>query len=524
MNLYIWNMKKLVRASVFAAGLSLMACGGSGQQVKTTDPAGTTGAGTGTAKATDPGAGKTGAGAQGQAGKTGLSEDEFKVRELEAVKAPDYLDGIDKEAQDAFRDGVKAVVSAKPDYKAGAAKFKEAIAKDKGFLEAYFNLGMTLERQGKQNDALTVYQSALDANPESASANAYIAKIYLGKARTAKLLGNTAEHDDWMVKAKDLLDRVQAKASDDPAVNNAVALYYLSQGDLETAERYVKEVLYVDPTNVTGLNTRGLINLKQGKLLIAEWIFKNKVLQQDPASTEALTNLGYTYIMLGQRPLAMRYFKDALDQDPDNMDVRMNIAAMLLEHLNYAEANEHYARVLEVEPLNVEAHEGLCDSAFGMAGGAADPKAQLKKAIACYDDFVAKRPERGELYRRIADIYQIKLQDLDNAVKYFDLFLAKGNPSPEDKTKVEGIVKVLKDIIAKGGLKAMMPPEEPPPAPEGGEGEPTPEGDAAPAPAAEPTPEGDAAPAPEASPAPAEEEAPTPAPEEAPAQDAPTES
>ncbi|MEZ4268393.1 MAG: tetratricopeptide repeat protein [Myxococcota bacterium] len=45
-----------------------------------------------------------------------------------------------------------------------------------------------------------------------------------------------------------------------------------------------------------------------------------------------MTNLGYTYVQLQQRPLAMRYFNQALEQDPDNMEVRMNIAAMLLEH------------------------------------------------------------------------------------------------------------------------------------------------------------------------------------------------
>ena len=186
-------------------------------------------------------------------------------------------------------------------------------------------------------------------------------------------------------------------------MNNALALYWLLQGDVETASQKVKEVLYVEPRNVTGLNTRGLINLKEGKYLIAEWIFKNKVLSEDPNSTEALTNLGYTYIQLNQRPLAMRYFKKALAQDKENMEVRMNIAAMLLEHLNYEEAQGHYATVYKAQPLNMEALEGLCDATFGMGGLASDNKAQFLKGIDCYLTLIEKRPEKSGLYKRIAE-------------------------------------------------------------------------------------------------------------------------
>jgi tetratricopeptide (TPR) repeat protein len=392
--------------------------------------------------------------------KKELTDADFQVRNIEEVKAPRYLLGIEQEAQDLFRQGIVAVLAVPPRYKLGETKFRAAIAKDSKFMEAYFNLGMTLERQGMSDKALEIYNNALAASPDDVSAQAYIAKIYMGRASRAALLGDKGDYDSWLSKTKTLLDKLAPKEPENVTVNNALALYWLLQGDVETASQKVKEVLYVEPRNVTGLNTRGLINLKEGKFLIAEWIFKNKVLSEDPNSTEALTNLGYTYIQLNQRPLAMRYFKKALAQDAENMEVRMNIAAMLLEHLNYSESQMHYATVFKAQPLNMEALEGLCDATYGMGGLASDGKAQFLKGIDCYLTLIKKRPEKADLYKRLAETYQHKLggdvPELEKAVEYYTAYAAQANIDDAEKKKTGKLVAQLKDWISKGGLKAIL--------------------------------------------------------------------
>lgn len=393
-------------------------------------------------------------------------DDDFSVKKVEEVKAPVYLEDISRDAQDAFREGVKAVSTARPDLKLAESKFKLAAEKAPDFLEAYFNWGQALERQGKGDEALKVYRAALERNPNNASASAYIAKVYLGRARTERFLGREKEASGWLQQAKTLLDQLVSTDPANVAVNNAMALYHLMQDDIPTAERYVKEVLYVEPTNTTGLNTRGLINLKQDKLLMAKWVFENKVLREDPSSTEAHTNLGYTYIKLDQRPLAMRHFQQALEYDQDNMEVRMNIAAMLLQHLDYAKALEHYEIVLRQQPNNVEAKTGRCDAMFGLGGSAADKPAQFRSALGCYDKLVQDRPEKAALYKRVAQTYQNRLQDLDNAVKYYELYVTQANIDAAEKDLMGKTIKTLKDIIASGGLNAMMPNPEGDPFPE----------------------------------------------------------
>jgi len=423
------------------AGLALLACGSSGATTKVV-------------------AGGSAAEADRADGKTARDPsrpgaDDFTVREIEEVRAPVYLDEIDREAQDHFREGVRIVDSARPDYRLAAQKFQAAAEKDSTFLEAFFNWGMVLERTGDPDGALAVYQRALQANPGDPSAQAYISKIYLAKAREESHQGNTAEEERWMAESKRLLDALIASHPTNVAVNNAMALYFLSRDDVDTAERYVKEVLYVQPTNVTGLNTRGLINLKRGHYLLARWIFENKVLAEDPTSTEALTNLGYTYIRLEQRALAMRYFQRALEADPENMAVRMNIAAMLLEHLDYQSAFDHYEQVIAAQPANHEARAGRCDAMYGLGGAASDKPAAFQRAIDCYVAYLEIRPERAELYRRIAETYQGKLQNLEKAVEFYEIYGQRARLSAEEAAQNQNVIKTLRGIIASGGLKGM---------------------------------------------------------------------
>jgi tetratricopeptide (TPR) repeat protein len=400
----------------------------------------------------------------GDGGSAG-GDDDFAVKVIEDVKAPVYLDGVKKGAQDAFRKGVAFASSEKPNFKKAIEYFEEAADEDPKFLEAFFNWGQALERLGKSDEALEVYKEALEKNPGSASVEAYIAKVYLGKARSARFVGDDRGAEKWLGQAKSTLDALLATEPSNVAVNNAMAVYYLMENDIEAAERHVREVLYVEPTNVTGLNTRGLINLKQNKFLMAKWIFENKVLREDPASTEAHTNLGYTYIKLEQRPLAMKHFQKALEYDPDNMEVRMNIAAMLLEHLDYEQALGHYELVLRQQPKNAEAKAGKCDAIFGLGGAANDRNAQFKKALSCYDALLAEQPERAHLYKRAAETCQNRLQDLEGAVGYYEKYLKHGKLEAAEADRIGKTIFSLKDIIKNGGLKAMMEPmpEEPMP-------------------------------------------------------------
>ena len=78
-----------------------------------------------------------------------LQKREVVVQEIE------FVPGVDVEAQKKFREGVIALYSTM-DYDLAKQSFEQAVALDKNFLEAYFNLGMIYERTGQREAAIKV--------------------------------------------------------------------------------------------------------------------------------------------------------------------------------------------------------------------------------------------------------------------------------------------------------------------------------------------------------------------------------
>ncbi len=397
----------------------------------------------------------------------------LEMRKVVVAEKPEFVPGVEIEAQKSFRDGVISVYQAPPDYSAAASSFEQAAGKDKNFLEAYFNLGMVYERTGRNEEALSIYQKALDANPESGSAKGYVGKVYLAKARDAYLTGDTAKGAELEGKAKGLFDEVIARDPDNVEVNNALALYWLmkARGEndrarqldaLTTCEDFVQNVLTLQPGNVVALNTRGLVYLLKGELQIARWIFENKVLTLDKYSTEAFNNLGLTYYQLGDTPKAVVNFQRAIAVNQENLEARLNLAAIFLNYLNYAAAREQYEYILAERPELVEAVVGLGSCKVGMQ--------EFDDGFALYKRAFELDPGRIDLLLRIARIYQVKLVDFAKATSSYEEFVAagtklgidvsEGQKGIEQAKKMAEQMKKMEEEMAKAEEEAKKVEEE----------------------------------------------------------------
>jgi tetratricopeptide (TPR) repeat protein len=350
----------------------------------------------------------------------------LEKREIIVPEKPEFVPGVDIEAQKSFRDGVISLFSMM-DYESAVTSFEDAITKDKAFLEAYFNLGMVYERTRQPGKALEVYQRALDANPESGTAKGYIGKVYLGMAKEKYDLGEDIEADNLTKKAKDLFDQVIVQDQDNIEANNALALYWLLRTEherdeanrleyLNRAEDFIENVLAVKPTNVVALNTRGLIYMQRGEYTIAKWIFENKVLKLDKGSTEAHNNLGLAAYKLGLTPKAVRHFRIAIQLNEGNISARLNVAAIYLNYLNYEKALEQYDYVLNARPASIEAMVGKGSCQVGMT--------DYEDGFGWWQKAVEADTTKLELVDRIAKIYATRLTEFDKAVAAYDQYIA----------------------------------------------------------------------------------------------------
>jgi len=390
--------------------------------------------------------------------KQAEEEEELVERQVVIPKEPMYVEGIARDAQDAFRQGVIAISKTPPDYMVAKGYFESAVEKDRSFLEAYFNLGMVYERLGQPENAVRVYQSALDANPDNLDAQAYIGKVYLTLSKRAKEIGDKAKAIEYERKAKEIFDALLARDPDNVSVNNAMALYYLYHGDLEMAEKFVTKVLIIQPNNVVALNTRGLINLKSGNLAIARWVFEEKALKEDPHSTEAWTNLGVTYMKMGKTPEAVACFEKALEFDPDNVPALLNVASIYLQYLHYQAALEQYERVLKLVPDNVEAMVGASSCLLGLR--------RPDEAVARLQSALKIEPNNGALWARLGKVYETYLGKLDRAIEAYEQYARVSNVPPSDPivSKIEALKQMREEgelkLPQEGGESGQTPPVE----------------------------------------------------------------
>jgi len=393
-------------------------------------------------------------------------EEELTIKKIIIPKDTKFVPGVNEEAQVRFRDGVIALYKVPAQYDEAIKAFQDAIRLDQAFVEAHYNLGITYERQGKTDKALEIYEAVSKDDPENLDAKGYIAKVYMAKAKKAFELGRDRAWRQDAEKAKKISTEILAKNAEHATANNAMALYYILQGKLETAEEYVTKVLTVEPANVTALTTRGLIFLSKGDLRLARWTFEQKVLTEDPNATEALNNLGIVYMRLDNVPGAVRSFKKAIEVDGDNLEARLNYAAIMLNYLNYDKAQAEYEYVLKAQPDNVGAVVGLGSCRYG--------KREFDEAIKLYEQAFKLDGRKIELLERVGFLHEAYLNQIPTALDYYRRYIGLAKLPPDSNLALK--VKLLDQMWKEQQQQMKQPPPPPdgaaPPAPSGVEGAP----------------------------------------------------
>ncbi len=322
-----------------------------------------------------------------------------------------------------------------PDYPGAAVEFKKAVDGDPRFYEAYFNLGMALERQGKWKEAVAVYEQAKAIAPKDEhekslqfSAQAYIARASLAESRRALEAGDKTRANQLAEQAKSVCESIRGQDPDNTVANVTLAIYYLDQDNLDLAEQFVRTALRANREDTIALNIRGLIKLRQGNNDIARWILEDKVLALDPANPEALANLGLAYVRLGDLPKAVVAFDRAVKLNPNAASARLNLGAIYLEYLNYRDAEKQYKAALAIEPDNLEALTGYALSLEG--------KREPKKAAEIYEKVLIKDPTRTAILVRLALIYNNQpFNDGKRSIEYWKRYIRDANLPKADEVK-----------------------------------------------------------------------------------------
>jgi arylsulfatase A-like enzyme/Flp pilus assembly protein TadD len=170
---------------------------------------------------------------------------------------------------------------------------RRALAKDPGNPSVYYYLGGELEKAGRYDEALKLYETSVRKGIQSGKLYARIGDLHLRSGRRDQAI-------PFYEKA------ARFNPSDVEGQTN-LATAYLEQGRVDDAQRVFQLVLTIEET-AAAHNGLGLVSIQKRDLSSARGSFE-KAVQLDPDLVEAQLNLGLIYKMSGETDRARACFR-----------------------------------------------------------------------------------------------------------------------------------------------------------------------------------------------------------------------
>ncbi len=229
-------------------------------------------------------------------------------------------------------------------WKDSESLFRHALAVTSGNYIAHNNLGTTLQKQGRVDEAIEQFQKALSEKP--------------GDAEVHKNLGlalcEQGRYEEAIRQFKEALtyDPHYAPAQD------AWGMALGRQGRLEDAVIHYREAIRLKPDYGDAHYNLGVVLGRSGHLDEAIDEFK-KAIKLKPGSLDAYLNLGVTLEKKGQWDEAIRQYREVLGMSPDSAVAHFNLGVALCGKGNLDEGIFEFEQALRLKPDYVEAQKNL---------------------------------------------------------------------------------------------------------------------------------------------------------------------
>jgi predicted O-linked N-acetylglucosamine transferase (SPINDLY family) len=170
------------------------------------------------------------------------------------------------------------------------------------------------------------------------------------------------------------------------------AIDHLQAGNLQQAEQIFKEILLVQPDNVTALHFTGVIYY-QRKQYAQSIHYIREALSHAPDYADAHNNLGIILQESGQIEEAIQHYKEAIALNPDFDRAHYNLGIAFREQWQVNHAIEHYQKAIQINPHFFEAYNNL--------GLALQDQGKLEDAEAAYRHALRIKPDFAMCYSNL---------------------------------------------------------------------------------------------------------------------------
>jgi tetratricopeptide (TPR) repeat protein len=278
-----------------------------------------------------------------------------------AKAAADEIAGPSPRAQRLFDEAVSSLEDQKKlkvptDWELLERKWR-AVTDAGAIPEAWFNLGVVLERLGRIPEARAAYDQALSLRP--------------GFREPAVNKAILDEADDDPRRAAADYAALARKYPDDAAVRVRLAILYRQAGQLDEAWRLAREALMREPRAVGAYKVMMRIALERGNPDLAELIAL-RAQKLDASDPELTYFVGEILAKRGDETAAAAQYRKALAQGPAFLPARYELLRLALKAQNWEGVVEQGKAALVVEPNDPRVHlaMGVAERYLGKADAA----------------------------------------------------------------------------------------------------------------------------------------------------------
>lgn len=227
---------------------------------------------------------------------------------------------------------------------AGAELFyRQAVELDESNAVAHNNLAFLLMQQQEFDKAEREYLRAIELSPAYSTAYTNLGQAYL-------LMQRYDEAEEYLIKA------TKIEAGEFHAHESLAKLYMLHE-DISRSEYHWKIANQIQPVHENLLNLAHCL-IQQQKLDEAQDVLFIAA-QGDEAHARLYGLLGIIAFAKYEFGSAIKYFKQALGLEPENAEVRHNLAMAYLKTEQSGEAVAELRRILLIAPDHIEARNNL---------------------------------------------------------------------------------------------------------------------------------------------------------------------
>ncbi len=260
--------------------------------------------------------------------------------------------------------------------------WKDTLHKNPNAWMAYNNLGLHHARQGKTEEAISLYVKSLEIKPDH-----WEAYNNIGIAMMKK--GNLKEAEQHLRKA--LIHKPNSRD-----VLNNLGVTLLKQERLEEAAQYFRRILSDNPGYIEAMINLGNTLLKSGSIDEAIDSY-TKAMNIDPRNPELNNNLGKAFEIKGKPEDAVKLYKNALKGRPDYTETHKNLGIIFAKTKNLDKALYHLQKAAALNRNDMDVRYNIAL--------ALELKGDISRAVREYENLLKITPNRPELMDKLAWIF-----------------------------------------------------------------------------------------------------------------------